>query len=289
MLIHVIAACHNRRTMTVRALTCCASSADAAGVEVRFFLYDDGSTDGTAEAVQELGLDVDIVRGDGSAFWARGMAEAERAAVSAGAPDSLLWLNDDVQMDIDALSRLIEESREFPGAILVGAVRDGLHGGISFSAYRRLGRHPLRLRSVVPGGAPQAVDTMNGNVVLVPSTAAQRIGGIDGGFSHGLADIDYGLRACDAGVPVVLGSGTFGECPPTPDRWYPRDYATVRAAWRGFIGIKGGGHPRSLVRILRRHAPVMWVLYLARTYAIWWGRTLSRAASRHVRRQRPAA
>ena len=48
------------------------------------------------------------------------------------------------------------------------------------------------------------VDAMNGNLVLVPRPTAERMGGIDGKFSHALADIDYATRARRLGHRLCL-------------------------------------------------------------------------------------
>ena len=43
---------------------------------------DDGSTDGTADAVRHAFDSVTVIRGDGSLYWAAAMARAERVAAT---------------------------------------------------------------------------------------------------------------------------------------------------------------------------------------------------------------
>src|SRR5207237_1066788 len=100
---HVIAllACHNRRDRTVSCLRLLFGQ-DLPGIDVEAILVDDGSSDGTTEAVRALSERVEIIRGDGSLYWARSMARAEQRGM-ARSPDYLLWLNDDVMLYRSAL------------------------------------------------------------------------------------------------------------------------------------------------------------------------------------------
>jgi glycosyltransferase involved in cell wall biosynthesis len=79
MKLSVLMACYNRRAKTVECLEHLAIAARRAGIDYQLFLFDDGSTDGTAEVVQALAPDAVILRGDGSYFWNRSMNRANAA------------------------------------------------------------------------------------------------------------------------------------------------------------------------------------------------------------------
>jgi len=147
---------------------------------------------------------------------------------------------------------------------------------LTYSGLRRTGPHPLRFVRVEPGAHSKLVDTFNGNVVLLSARLARHLGGIDGGFSHSFADIDYGLRARARGVPVILASGTFGSCSRDPDP--PR--APVLDEWREFRGVKGGGNFDSLRRLLRRRHRIGWPIPIATSYVLWWTRRAPRLVGR---------
>jgi GT2 family glycosyltransferase len=270
--VHAILACHNRRGMTIRALRELRSQA-AVVADLTVTLFDDGSTDGTAAAVRSEFPNVHILQGDGSAFWARSMAMAEQHVLSDSSTsddDFILWLNDDVLLLPDALGRVLQVAVVNPGAVVVGAMRDPEAPVTTYSGVVKLGRHPLRYARVDPGTTEISVDAFNGNFVLTPVRVARMLGGIDGEYSHAWADVDYGYRCGTAGVPVILASGYAGVCPTNP----PPDYSGLRAAWKHFTGIKGGGNARSLARILRRHGGRGWPAYFAITYTMWWVRAL---------------
>jgi len=271
---HVIMACHNRCELTVQAVRLAQASADRANAVVSFTVFDDGSSDGTAEQLLQLPSAVTILSGDGSAFWASGMAQAEarvleQASVVTG--DFLVWLNDDVMLDVQAFPSILGAvERAESGSVLVGAMRDIDSGEVTYSGLRRAGPHPLSFTIVPPDARAVPVEAFNGNLVVVPVEVAGTLGGIDGGFSHALADIDYGLRAGRFGIPVLLIPHTLGTC----SRNMPIPRSDVKSDWRTFTGPKGGGNFVSLRRILRKSNPNSWLLVVLTSYLLWWARRL---------------
>ena len=216
-----------------------------------------------------------ILHGDGSQYWARSMSIAEARALRNTDNDRenlLVWLNDDVDLDDDALSRIVESHDRHPDAVIVGSLRDPDSSVVTYGGLRRTGIHPLKFSLVPPSSQEQPLDTFNGNFLVLTFSTARRLGGIDGEFSHALADIDYGLRCRRLGVPALLAPGTFGNCARNPSERYTR----IGLAWRDFIGIKGGGNYDSLRRILRKSHPSSWWFFIFSTYLKWWVLALPR-------------
>lgn len=250
--IAVLMTCHNRRAKTVKCLESLRRSAAAAAVldSMRVFLVDDGSTDGTADAVKEVWPGITVIAADGSKFWAGGMALAESEAIrSMGDMTHLLWLNDDVVLDEEAIAVLLATAADAPTVIAIGAMR-GLDGELSYSGVRFTSRwHPLRFEWVPPGEEAIEVEAMNGNLVLVPAEIARSVGGVDDGFSQQAGDFDYGIRARAAGALLLLAPGTLGVCPrndpaPEPSRLGDR--------WRRLNDPVGLAN-RDQLRFIRRH------------------------------------
>jgi GT2 family glycosyltransferase len=262
-----IAACFNRRELTVRAAHQVLASADLAGVSSTLIVYDDGSSDGTSESLLLLDPRVEVLAGDGAAFWAKSMAAAENHALGQEVPpDYIVWINDDVDFDDDFLQRILTTAQLHPDAVVVGATREPGTQNISYSGMVRGGVHPLNFTRVEPAvDDVLPVETFNGNLVVVPVDVARRLGGLDGQFSHGLADIDYGLRCGRAGVSVLLAPGTYGECA----RNAIPELTTVSNDWKRFTSAKGGGNFGSLRHILRKSNPVIWPAVISATYAKW--------------------
>ena len=82
--LYVVLPVHDRRELTLRALRSLARCSRD-GLEPRVIVVDDGSRDGTAEAVRAAFPGVELLRGDGSLFYAGGTNLGLRAALAAGA------------------------------------------------------------------------------------------------------------------------------------------------------------------------------------------------------------
>lgn len=271
MPLHVLVACHNRRDLTVRAITTFGAAATAIGAEADFTVFDDGSTDGTAEALAALDLPVALIAGDGSAFWSCSMAKAEEHVLDVYGDDGyVVWLNDDVELDADFLDVALAAAKSAPSAVLVGGMRDPDGGQVTYSGFRSVGFHPLRGVLVEPNGTLQSVDTYNGNLVFVPMKVARELGGIDGSLSHLGADTDYGMRVRERGFELLLLPRIVGSCAQNP----VRPLGSLMDDWRMFVGVKGGGNYNTLKRILRKRYPWTWPGYVFVTYSHWWARRL---------------
>jgi GT2 family glycosyltransferase len=208
-----IVASHNRREQTLAYLEWYFGQAGVGDNELGAVLVDDGSTDGTPDAVRLRFPRTRVEVQDGSLFWAAAMARAE-AVAEADVPDYLPWLNDDVVLNRVGLSTLPDTAASAEDeSIVVGALRDPVSGGVTYAGVRQRGPHPLRMNMVPPGDKPTEVETFNGNVVLVAREVAPRVDPIDGALEHAAADFDDGLRARRLRIRSVLAPATVGTCP----------------------------------------------------------------------------
>jgi GT2 family glycosyltransferase len=279
-----ILACHNRRALTIRALHSFFGQVAATPAELDAVLVDDGSCDGTAEAVAAEWPRLRVIRGTGSLYWAGAMAIAEREAVNT-APDYLLWLNDDVELAPHALERLLQTARSAAPAIAVGAVADSGTNRVTYSGLRRVDRHPMHFRPVLPSSDLPEVDTFNGNVVLVPREVYLAVGGIDGGYGHAVADFDYALRARRLGFTARLAPTVVGACSRRDVSGSWRDPVLDPVSrWRSALGPKGIP-PRAMARYLRRYGGRLWWMYWSLPYSRLAAETAVAAARSCLRRQ----
>ena len=118
--IAVLITSFNRKEKTIKCLESLFVQ-HATNFFLQVFLVNDGSTDGTAEAVSRKFPEVQIIHGDGTLYWNRGMHKAWSEA-SKRNNDFYLWLNDDTFLYKEALKEMLETLVKVRGeAIIVGA------------------------------------------------------------------------------------------------------------------------------------------------------------------------
>ena len=271
----VLLTCFNRRDKTVACLRALGASSGLDDVQLSAILVDDGSSDGTAQAVEDEFPWVRVVSVDAaveSLFWCRGMHRAFGLAMQTGF-DHYLWLNDDTMLARDALARLVGTSRELRKrrgvpVIVVGSTTDAVTGVVSYGGERRLSRwRPFRIERLAPCEVAQPCESMTGNIVLIDSDAANRVGNIDAAFEHSMGDTDYALRAPACGAEVWLAAGTHGTCSDnSPDGTWVDRHQPLRVRWRDMMARKGLPW-RSWLLLTRRHGGLLWPLHFAIPYA----------------------
>jgi GT2 family glycosyltransferase len=264
----------NRRETTLAALQTLAGQRGLEEHFVAIFLVDDASTDGTGAAVRERFPAVELIAGDGTLFWNRGMHKAFAAALQVGF-DAYIWFNDDTLLTPDALSRLLTCMIEAESAIIVGSTQDPSTGKHTYGGMRRVERG-LKVEFIAqpPDAAhPVRCDTMNGNCTLIPAAVAERLGNLDDRFHHQLGDVDYGLRATQAGIPILIAPGYFGFCSDNPQTGTWRDRSSSLAKrWKNLMSPKGAP-PREWLRYTFRHFGWRAPLYAISPYLkVFFGR-----------------
>ena len=243
----------------------------------RFYLTDDGSKDGTAQAVRDAFPATYVLTGDGSLYWSGGMRKAWAEALKHGY-DFYLWLNDDTLLYPDALERLFatHDALECPqGCIVAGSTRDPATGELTYGGVVRTNRlKPTHFTTLPPADVPLPCDTMNGNCVLIPRAVAEKVGNVSEAFTHSIGDFDYGLRARAAGCAVWLCPGYVGVCRydhSLAGSW--KDSSLSRAQrWHEVLQPKSLP-PREWRVFTRRHAGPLWpVFWLSPYLKIFLGR-----------------
>jgi GT2 family glycosyltransferase len=214
----VLLTCHNRKNKTIQSLESLKSAqkAYAKQLKVTIYLTDDGSTDGTAEAVKNRFPETVILQGNGNLFWANGMINSWSEATKHG-HDSYLLLNDDTYL-LENVFQDITDAHEFslkkygrPG-VYVGSTKDPNTHKLSYGGGLITNKLLYRFKILEPNGEIQNCDLGNANIMFVDQSVTNDVGILSKGYEHGLADYDYTLKCKRKNIPVLTTKNFCGLC-----------------------------------------------------------------------------
>jgi GT2 family glycosyltransferase len=269
--IYAILTSHNRKESTLECLRRLEGAAELAKVNLKAILVDDGSTDGTAVAVERNFDWVKVIRGDGSLFWNKGMHLGFSEAIRQGA-DAYLWVNDDTHIVDNALQHVINtwqmlEQTTGKPVVVSGATADETTGEITYGgdvAQSKLKR--FTYQKVWDENIPLRCDVAQGNFLLIPKKIAQAVGNLDPVFEHAMGDTDYTLRVRQAGYSAYVASGVIGYCTKNPVKGTFNDTSlSLSQRWKAIMSRKGLP-PKSWLHFTRRHGGLIWPLYFVWPY-----------------------
>ena len=270
--IAVLMTCHNRRETTLECLESLFIAQVPKETTLSIYLVDDGSTDGTGDSVRERYPDVKVLNGDGSLYWCGGMRLAWNEALKSGY-DYYLWLNDDTLLFEDALLKMVSTERtvaamERNPVILAGATRAKdsekcTYGGKRFNGFFGM----PAFKTIEPTSQPERCDAVNGNCVLVSERVVKRVGILSDDFVHGLADLDYGLRAKKQNVNCWIAPGYIGICQENPVKKALKVKSLSTQEGVRILGESVTSPPtREWLVFTRRHGGPLWPLLWFRTW-----------------------
>jgi hypothetical protein len=218
----VVIPTHDTRELT---LACVRSLAAAGLPEMEVIVVDDGSRDGTAEALAERPpryprhLKITVLRQETPVRFTR----AANAGLARAGGEILLLLNSDTEVAPGALDAMLDAFRRDPKLGAAGAVLHYPDGSPQWSGGRApsllwlfglasglpalLGRLP-RWRRVKPVGAvPGAVDWVTGAAMAIRRQAWEQAGPLDEGYLFYAQDLDLCSRLRRAGWAVEIVPG----------------------------------------------------------------------------------
>ncbi|RRR99938.1 glycosyltransferase family 2 protein [Aquabacterium soli] len=269
--ISIMMACFNRRQKTLECLRRLQLLENEPNYVVDIWILDDGSTDGTAEAIEKAYPTVNVIRHAGGLYWNRAMHMLFSHVRDLGRTSYYVWLNDDTMLHSSALRQLLSVAENNGGPIqqiiVVGATMDSETKTVTYSAHRRISSwKTLKTAIVAPSLDVQKCDTFNGNFVLISNGAVSAIGVLDPFFEHGMGDLDYGLRARKARVLILLAPGFVGTCSRNSTRGTFEDESlSLHGRWLAIKSPKGLPF-KSWFRFTFRHGGIMAPILFAWPY-----------------------
>lgn len=219
--VYVLIPVHNRKQITLKCLAMLSQNGDLERCYV--VVVDDGSTDGTGQAMREQYPGVKILQGDGNLWWTGAIALGMQYAYKQGA-EFFVWLNDDCQLAAKTLNHLVEFGRSHPGSIIgcQGFEADQVDA-IAFGGKRKTWQGYRFLQA--PIGQVLPCDLLSGNIVCMPRAVVEKIGYPDSKLvPHYGGDALFLIRAQKAGFPLFVDATTAvfnlpGESTLYPGNW----------------------------------------------------------------------
>jgi GT2 family glycosyltransferase len=196
--VYILIPVYNRKETTLT----CLKNLKASGELQRYYvvIVDDGSTDGTAQAINTLYPEVTVLAGTGELWWTGAMAQGMQYAYNQGA-EYFFWLNDDCTPEPDALPRLVEFMRSHPDTI----VGPTCYSSTSNSLVREHNAFRGRKSFAAEPGEVIYADGLSGWCVGIPASVFRKVGPPDiHKFPHYSGDDTYILRATRSGFKACV-------------------------------------------------------------------------------------
>ena len=216
--IAILLTCYNRKNKTLSALSSLQKAAQCFKypLKISVYLTDDGSTDGTSEAVRASFPKVVVLPGTGSLYWAGGMHNSWKEAVKKEY-NGFLLINDDTDVYEDLFIKLKQTEEHCvkhfgQKGIYIGSTRDPKTGNFTYGGGVITNKFLFKRKMLQPNDTIQECQVGNANIMYVSSDVVKKIGILSNKYIHGLADFDYTLEAVKNKIPVLIASDYCGYC-----------------------------------------------------------------------------
>lgn len=179
--VSIVIPARDRRDVTLQCLRSLSRS-DISGLDVDIVVVDDGSTDGTAEAVAAAFPEVTIVHGNGELWWAGAVDMGIRYSLEGRSPRYILIVNDDTVFDSKFLISIVRTAEEHQHSVVGGLLLlwDQPHRvfqvGAKWKTFSGGWQHLFEQTVWSVPSDPFEVEIIVGNCMLIPVRALDECG-----------------------------------------------------------------------------------------------------------------
>ncbi|MEP7212226.1 MAG: glycosyltransferase family 2 protein [Acidobacteriota bacterium] len=216
--LEIVTPVHNRKAETLRCLKSLSRS-KLDGIETHVIIVDDGSTDGTADAVRAEYPDVEIVQGSGDLWYTAGTNRGLEAALRHD-PDFILAINNDQIFDENCVRRLVECAGKYPRSVVGSLLLDWDEPPKIFQVAPKWSlwgggyRHWRNQTVWTAPDRPWEVELIVGNCVLYPAAAVCEVGFMDEKKLVQYGDAEYTPRMRRRGWRLLIEPKARVFCQP---------------------------------------------------------------------------
>ena len=170
---------------------------------------DDGSTDGTSEAIARQYPAVTVLLGDGNLWWTKSINLALLRVLEYAADDDyILTLNNDVIFAEDYLANLVEAANQRPDWLIGSVSLDQTDPQDVLDTGRYIDWRTRRFRMAKFQYGPyfnEETNCLSGRGMLIPVKAFRKVGTFNAArFPHYGADTEFSIRASREGFPLCV-------------------------------------------------------------------------------------
>lgn len=243
----IIIPVHNRKPTTLKCLGHLQKISHQ-GFEYTILVVDDGSSDGTSEAIELYYPDVVINKGSGNLWWAGGVNLGLKYVLEKDF-DFAYIINDDIKINTNTLQLLYDAAKENPSTVVTSTrilETDGtLYAGfIQKGIFKKLIRQRVNEEMKASKFVLTEVDTVNTQSTLIPKDIIKQVGLFDAKrFPHNYSDFDYFISVKEAGFRLLVHLKSYIEAGHSDSKYHHlilnNDIQTI---YKSFFNIKYANH-----------------------------------------------